>query len=175
MPCLLDIIEGKLATFVSQSQNLLSATSSLLAADSPEDILRKRTAWLSQTHFTPDEASETARLILRVLDRAHHFHCAVAQCGEECEFYLERCGNEGCGKIYSRKWSAKHDSACPHKILPCERECGENAKRLLMKDHLDNLCGLRTVRCPCYDLGCKTGLYQTCVVSCNLWLILTLI
>jgi hypothetical protein len=158
------MIMAKLNTFVSHSKNILSSTSSLLASDSPEDILRKRIAWVSQTHFTRDEAGEIARLIIRVLDRGNVYHCERPHCGEECEFYHELCPNAGCGKVYSRKWAQKHDLECAHKILACERVCGENVKRGLMRTHLDQSCGLRIVRCPCYDLGCTTGT-QYCTLS----------
>lgn len=131
-----------------------------MAADSPDEILRKRTAWMAQTHFTPDEGNEIARLIIRVQDRNNVYHCDKAQCGAECDFFLEMCGNEGCGMVYSRKWANKHSGVCLHKVLPCERECGENVKRMMMKEHLEQHCGLRIVRCPCYEFGCKAGAYR---------------
>lgn len=92
-----------------------------------------------------------------MLDRSNTYHCDQPHCGEDCEFALQECRNAGCGKVFSRKWATKHDAVCPHKLLACERECGENVKRAHMREHLQLSCELRTVRCPCYDLGCKTG------------------
>ena len=152
------MIESRLNTFVLQSKSGWSTASSMmLGSETHEEVTQKRSATLSRTHFTADETFELARLIIRVLDHAHHFHCATPHCGRECEFSIETCPNEGCGRTYSRKWTEDHSEVCPHKILPCERKCGENVKRLMMREHMEQYCGLRTVRCPCFDLGCKIG------------------
>ena len=152
------LIQGKLTTFVYQSKSTWSTASSILSKDTPEETLTKRTAWLSQTHFTQDEGYELARLIIRLLDKSNVYHCDKKDCtSAQCEFRLDVCPNPGCGMQYSRKWANKHSTACPHKVVPCDRCCGENVKRLQMAEHLSEHCGLRTVRCPLYDLGCKTG------------------
>lgn len=151
------IVESLLTTFVNQSKSALSSASSMMASESHEEILRKRTAWLSQSYFTLDEAHEIARMIIRVLDRDNVYHCDQKNCAEECDFFVETCPNMGCGMLYSRKWATKHDWVCPHKILPCERACGDNIKRVKMQEHLDDFCDLRFVKCPCHELGCDTG------------------
>lgn len=153
----ISMIEGFLTTFVNQSKSAWSAASGMMSAESHDETLRKRTAWLTNTYFTTDEAQELARLIIRVVDQTNVFHCDQAQCGAKCEFFLETCPNAGCGVGYSRKWASLHDTVCPHKIVACERTCGENLKRLKMDEHLAHECGLRIVQCPCYDLGCETG------------------
>lgn len=153
----ISMIEGFLTTFVNQSKSAWSSASGMMSSESHEDILRKRTAWLTNTYFTTDEAQELARLVIRVLDQTNAFHCDQPQCGAKCEFFLETCPNAGCGVGYSRKWASQHDTVCPHKIVACERVCGENVKRLQMDQHLAHECGLRIVQCPCYDLGCETG------------------
>lgn len=153
----LSMIEGFLVTFVNQSKSTWSAASGMMSSESHEETLRKRTAWLSNTFFTNDEAHELARLIIRALDKTNAYHCDQVQCGEKCEFYVCTCPNAGCATSYSRKWTSKHNEVCPHKIVPCERVCGENLKRLAMPEHLAEECGLRIVQCPCFDLGCETG------------------
>jgi hypothetical protein len=159
------MIENRLNTFVNQSKSTLSSASSMMATDSAEETLRKRTAWVARTFFAPEEVYEVARLILRLLDRSNAYHCETAQCGAECDFFVEMCGNEGCGMTYSRKWAQKHADMCPHKNLPCERECGENVKRMMMREHLAEYCVLRLVRCPCFDIGCKAGTSHTFVAT----------
>lgn len=150
-------IEILLTLFVNQSKNAWSSASGMLSSETHEDTLRKRTAWLSNTFFTNDEAHELARLVIRVLDNTNMFHCDQDGCGQSCEFYIETCTNSGCGTCFSRKWALKHDAVCPHKIVPCDRECGENLKRLRMQEHLAVECELRIVQCPCFHLGCEVG------------------
>lgn len=153
-------VEGQLTMFVNQSRSALSSASSMMASESHEEILRKRTAWLSQSYFTQDEAQEIARLVIRALDWDHMYHCDKFNCAEDCDFFVEKCPNIGCGMLYSRKWAGKHDGECPHKILPCERGCGDNAKRARMQEHLNDFCELRIVKCPCHDMGCDSGTFD---------------
>ncbi|KAJ1426421.1 hypothetical protein B484DRAFT_330497 [Ochromonadaceae sp. CCMP2298] len=127
-----------------------------MAKDSPEETLRKRTAELAQLYFTSDESDEIARLLIRKLDHVKAYHCDTAGCGQECVFSRETCPHTGCGMVYSRKWAYQHDLACPHKMVACERACGETVKRLRMGEHMREDCGLRTVRCALYDFGCTT-------------------
>jgi uncharacterized coiled-coil protein SlyX len=58
--------------------------------------------------------------------------------------------------IYSRKWRAQHDASCPFKMIACERACGEIVRRMRMGEHLNQSCGLRTVKCPLFEFGCIT-------------------
>jgi len=150
-----EMIETRMKALVSQSRSALSTASSMMASDTVEETHRKRTAWIMQNYFTTDEANEIARLILRVRDRSNLYHCEVKNCGPECEFFMKICANEGCGCTFSRKWEKQHDDVCLHKIVSCERLCGENVKRMNMRSHMDEYCGLRGVHCPCFELGCK--------------------
>lgn len=135
------------------------ASSALSSGQTNFEHISKRTSDISQA-FSPSERTELARLIIRKYDYRFEFHCNEVNCKESgsgnCPFTTEVCPNADCGIIYSRKHGEKHDSICPHKVIDCDRLCGEKVVRRTMRSHLSNACELRPVTCPYAEVGCTT-------------------
>ena len=64
----------------------------------------------------------------------------------------------GCSSVHSRKYHLDHDAICPHKIISCERNCGDTFPRRMTEAHMNTSCPLRPVSCPFADLGCSVSL-----------------
>ncbi|CAI2362722.1 unnamed protein product [Moneuplotes crassus] len=77
----------------------------------------------------------------------------------ECPFRIIKCQNEGCEQIIAFKDSKRHDVRCKFKVLQCRNECGEQFRRQFEDDHFDK-CPLQMIRCPYFDMGCKTELLR---------------
>ena len=116
-----------------------------------------RSAEINRFWFTQEERMEVAELLIQRHDHSNKFHCNTVMCGEQCEFAIVVCENENCGTLLSKKWVAKHDMTCVHKVVPCTRSCGEVVPRRLMESHLNQDCDLRPVQCTFSDLGCQAG------------------
>ena len=114
--------------FCNGCAGIASFASSTLV-DNPQGELNKRMDLLVKRYFLPLEARELAKLLLRRLDSEYRYHCDVVGCGDDCVFAPETCPHLDCSVSYSRKSAAMHDTACPHKVLDCERGCGHRGKR----------------------------------------------
>lgn len=86
-----------------------------------------------------------ARTVVRHHDSEHLHHCRVKLCGDDCLFLSVSCPNKPCPVVYSSCWRAKHDALCPQKIVPCTRQCGEEMPRMLVSNHKEFSCPLRSV------------------------------
>ena len=95
------------------------------------------------TYFPPGERYALARTIFRKHDREHMHQCDKANCGGDCAFVACRCANTNCVAVFSRCWGPRHDSVCPHKMVYCDRVCGDLVPRMTLKSHRDNACVLR--------------------------------
>lgn len=123
---------------------------------SNEEIPRRANNIVDNMLF--DERSFIAKALIKKHDVDFKFHCNIKNCGEACEFAPEACLNPGCSSVHSRKYHLDHDAICPHKIVPCERNCGDTFPRRMTETHMSSSCPLRPVACPFADLGCSVSL-----------------
>lgn len=149
----IDILDN----FIVRSRTTLSMASSMLGSGDVVDNWNVRLQEI-QKHFADDERIELARLIIRKHDSRYDFHCNQRNCGPACIFVVEQCVHQGCFVCYSRKYTQQHDSICPEKPLPCDRNCSETILRKTMVHHVQDECILRPVRCPYECTGCHIDL-----------------
>ena len=77
----------------------------------------------------------------------------------QCPFRVTKCTNDGCKKQIAFKDTQKHDSECKYKQIPCRNNCGSVFERKLEDEHFDE-CELQMIRCPYYEMGCKTEILR---------------
>jgi hypothetical protein len=107
---------------------------------------------------TDGELTSIASVVVRKFDNDFEFHCNKSRCGDKCVWYAVHCPHIGCDVKVSRAHARRHDDVCPHKVLECERKCGDSMPRRLLPHHLDSVCGNREVSCPFLELGCQKEL-----------------
>ena len=98
----------------------------------------------NELYFPLREREALARTIVRHHDAEHLYHCPMKQCGEDCLFLSVHGPNKPCPVVYSSCWKAKHDALCPQKVVPCTRQCGEEMARMLVENHREFSCPLRS-------------------------------
>jgi len=108
--------------------------------------------------------------LLRKFDPGRQWHCGLGFDGLlpeqvekhllECTFRPVGCLNAGCHALFSARYADEHDAVCEHKVVACERGCGEQLCRFAMREHLDGSCGLKPVACPFLFVGCHAPLVQ---------------
>ena len=155
-------IEDTLSRYASEGSNSFSMVFGGGPSSGETQVLfQNRLSEFNLSYFRSDERDALVDVFIRKHDAAYHVHCKVPQCsstGVPCPFSPATCPNDDCGVVYSLKWAVKHDSVCPHKVVECDRVCGETMKRKEMVNHLQNACALRPVQCPFSDLGCIAGI-----------------
>ena len=162
IPLDIEKVEDILKKFSLTGATLLTRSSSLLSVGSADDNIQKRTSEIAQLYFGNAERGDLARLVIRRHDcKDNKYHCKKVNCKENdkngegrCLFKPEKCKNENCDAIYSRIWNDRHDTMCPHKIVDCERLCGERLPRYSLESHVTGNCPLKPVTCPFQILGC---------------------
>ena len=97
----------------------------------------------NEIYFPAKEREALARTVVRKHDIENYYHCKVQNCGDTCIYKIVTCPNARCEVQYNVKYTDKHDSICPQKIIPCNRVCGEIVTRCSMDNHLEFACALR--------------------------------
>lgn len=77
----------------------------------------------------------------------------------QCPFRITKCTNDGCTKKIAFKDRQKHDGECRHKQISCRNNCGAIFERKFEDEHFED-CELQLIRCPYYEMGCKTEILR---------------
>lgn len=77
----------------------------------------------------------------------------------QCPFRVTKCTNSDCDKKIAFKDRQKHDSECRFKLITCRNNCHSEFERRLEDEHFD-VCELQMIRCPYYEMGCKTDILR---------------
>lgn len=77
----------------------------------------------------------------------------------QCPFRVTKCTNVGCEVKIAFKDTQKHDAECKFKQISCRNNCGSTFERKFEDEHFD-VCELQMIRCPYYEMGCKTEILR---------------
>jgi len=109
-----------------------------------------------------------AKLLIAIIDTPRTSYCGEEfETAEEydqhqmqCAFRTVTCKNEGCEVQYSFQNHGLHQEGCPHRLLLCNLNCGQEIKRKDMEAHCNGPCPKKIVPCKFESLGCTVHLPQ---------------
>ena len=76
-----------------------------------------------------------------------------------CFYRRVCCPNQKCAAVIIYRDLPSHDERCLYKIVDCENKCGERIQRQHLDRHKEQ-CEYQQVKCPYYDLGCKSEILR---------------